>query len=167
MTTSLTYLLRTGPGLLFHWLPQSLEEKWSKTFVCRYSGTFWFRTAHFGKNGRWWYTALDNLIFTSQRRIFPYFQENWLCLVLETKHCGFIAEEVTARENKSFAREPESESWSLEVSFSALTPRLLFHSQLCIKVHSLLTPPKSLSIPLHFEPPSWSFTRVLVVLAEC
>lgn len=119
------------------------------------------------KNGRWWSTALDNLIFTSQRRAFPYFHENWLCLILETKYCSFIAEEVTARENKSFAREPESESWSPEVSFSALIPRLLFHSQLCIKVHSLLTPPKSLSIPLHFEPPSWSFISVLIVLVEC
>ncbi|KAM9223817.1 lactase-like protein [Leptosomus discolor] len=40
---------------------------------------------------------------------FPYFQENWLSLVLETKHHSFADGEVTARENKSFAHEPESQ----------------------------------------------------------
>lgn len=70
--------------------------------------------------------------------------------------------DVTARENKSFAQEPESESWSL----SALTPRLFSHSHSSTTVHSLLTPPKSLSVPLHFEHLNWSFTGVLVVLVE-
>lgn len=48
-------------------------------------------------------------------KTFPYFHENWLSLVLETKYYSFIDGEVTASENKSFAQEPESESWSLEV----------------------------------------------------
>lgn len=48
-------------------------------------------------------------------KTFPYFHENWLSLVLETKYYSFIDGEVTARENKSFAQEPESESWSLKV----------------------------------------------------